>query len=170
MTLPPTVPTNTLYRVMTAPEAPYLIATDSRFLGQRQPVSSDFLLQKINQDSGHILKRLGDGFYEQKLVAEQIMLATGQRFVGDYTDNESQYKALLAAGADFATQYGLTVGTALSEEQMRHLTSDIVWLVEQTVTLPDGSQQTVLTPQVYLAVKPGDLRGDGTLIAGATRA
>ncbi|MFY3137464.1 hemagglutinin repeat-containing protein [Achromobacter xylosoxidans] len=166
VTLPPTVPTNALYRVMTAPEAPSLIATDSRFLGQRQPVSSDFLLQKINQDSGHILKRLGDGFYEQKLVAEQIMLATGQRFVGDYTDNESQYKALLAAGADFATQYGLTVGTALSEEQMRHLTSDIVWLVEQTVTLPDGSQQTVLTPQVYLAVKPGDLRGDGTLIAG----
>ncbi|MFY1982666.1 hemagglutinin repeat-containing protein [Achromobacter xylosoxidans] len=166
VTLPPTVPTNALYSVMTAPEAPYLIATDSRFLGQRQPVSSDFLLQKINQDSGHILKRLGDGFYEQKLVAEQIMLATGQRFVGDYTDNESQYKALLAAGADFAIQYGLTVGTALSEEQMRHLTSDIVWLVEQTVTLPDGSQQTVLTPQVYLAVKPGDLRGDGTLIAG----
>ncbi|WP_233437042.1 hemagglutinin repeat-containing protein [Achromobacter xylosoxidans] len=166
VTLPPTVPTNALYRVMTAPEAPYLIATDSRFLGQRQPVSSDFLLQKINQDSGHILKRLGDGFYEQKLVAEQIMLATGQRFVGDYTDNETQYKALLAAGADFATQYGLTVGTALTEEQMRHLTSDIVWLVEQTVTLPDGSQQTVLAPQVYLAVKPGDLRGDGTLIAG----
>ncbi|MFY1944268.1 hemagglutinin repeat-containing protein [Achromobacter xylosoxidans] len=166
VTLPPSVPTNALYRVMTAPEAPYLIATDSRFLGQRQPVSSDFLLQKINQDSGHILKRLGDGFYEQKLVAEQIMLATGQRFVGDYTDNETQYKALLAAGADFATQYGLTVGTALTEDQMRHLTSDIVWLVEQTVTLPDGSQQTVLTPQVYLAVKPGDLRGDGTLIAG----
>ncbi|MGZ0102737.1 hemagglutinin repeat-containing protein [Achromobacter sp. KK8] len=166
VTLPPTVPTNALYRVMTAPEAPYLIATDSRFLGQRQPVSSDFLLQKINQDSGHILKRLGDGFYEQKMVAEQIMLATGQRFVGDYTDNETQYKALLAAGADFATQYGLTVGTALTEDQMRHLTSDIVWLVEQTVTLPDGSQQTVLTPQVYLAVKPGDLRGDGTLIAG----
>ncbi|MFY1896701.1 hemagglutinin repeat-containing protein [Achromobacter xylosoxidans] len=166
VTLPPTVPTNALYRVMTAPEAPYLIATDSRFLGQRQPVSSDFLLQKINQDSGHILKRLGDGFYEQKLVAEQIMLATGQRFVGDYTDNETQYKALLAAGADFATQYGLTVGTALTEDQMRHLTSDIVWLVEQTVTLPDGSQQTVLAPQVYLAVKPGDLRGDGTLIAG----
>ncbi|MCZ8441506.1 hemagglutinin repeat-containing protein [Achromobacter xylosoxidans] len=166
VTLPPTVPTNALYSVMTAPEAPYLIATDSRFLGQRQPVSSDFLLQKINQDSGYILKRLGDGFYEQKLVAEQIMLATGQRFAGDYTDNESQYKALLAAGADFATQYGLTVGTSLTEEQMRHLTSDIVWLVEQTVTLPDGSQQTVLTPQVYLSVKPGDLRGDGTLIAG----
>ena len=94
------------------------------------------------------------------------MLASGQRFVGDYTDNETQYKALLAAGADFAGKFGLTIGTALSEDQMRHLTSDIVWLVEQAVTLPDGTQQKVLTPQVYLAVKPGDLRGDGSLIAG----
>ncbi|WP_246289360.1 hemagglutinin repeat-containing protein [Achromobacter deleyi] len=165
-TLPPVIPTSALYRVMQAPNAPYLIATDSKFLGQRQPLSSDFLLQKFNQDLGVILKRLGDGFYEQKLVAEQVMLASGQRFVGDYTDNETQYKALLTAGADFAAKFGLTVGTALTQEQMRQLTDDIVWLVEQTVTLPDGTQQKVLTPQVYLAVKPGDLRGDGTLIAG----
>ncbi|CAB3926690.1 hypothetical protein LMG3412_05889 [Achromobacter deleyi] len=164
--LPPVIPTSALYRVMQAPNAPYLIATDSQFIGSRSVVSSDFLLQKLNQDPGTILKRLGDGFYEQKLVAEQVMLASGQRFVGDYTDNETQYKALLAAGADFAGKFGLTIGTALSEDQMRHLTSDIVWLVEQTVTLPDGTQQKVLTPQVYLAVKPGDLRGDGSLIAG----
>ena len=164
--LPPTIPTSKLYQVVTAPNAPYLIATDSQFIGSRTVVSSDFLLEKLNQDPGHILKRLGDGFYEQKLVAEQVMLASGQRFVGDYTDNETQYKALLSAGADFANQFGLAVGTALTEDQMRHLTSDIVWMVEQTVTLPDGTQQKVLAPQVYLAVKPGDLRGDGTLIAG----
>ncbi|MGW8308381.1 MAG: hemagglutinin repeat-containing protein [Achromobacter pulmonis] len=164
--LPPTIPTSKLYQVVPAPNAPYLIATDSQFIGSRTVVSSDFLLEKLNQDPGHILKRLGDGFYEQKLVAEQVMLASGQRFVGDYTDNETQYKALLSAGADFANQFGLAVGTALTEEQMRHLTSDIVWMVEQTVTLPDGTQQKVLAPQVYLAVKPGDLRGDGTLIAG----
>ncbi|RBL86188.1 hypothetical protein DDE05_12050, partial [Streptomyces cavourensis] len=164
--LPPVIPTSALYRVMQAPNAPYLIATDSQFIGSRSVVSSDFLLQKLNQDPGTILKRLGDGFYEQKLVAEQVMLASGQRFVGDYTDNETQYKALLAAGADFAGNFGLTIGTALSEDQMRNLSSDIVWLVEQTVTLPDGTQQKVLTPQVYLAVKPGDLRGDGSLIAG----
>ena len=164
--LPPTIPTSKLYQVVTAPNAPYLIATDSQFIGSRTVVSSDFLLEKLNQDPGHILKRLGDGFYEQKLVAEQVMLASGQRFVGDYTDNETQYKALLSAGADFANTFGLAVGTALTEDQMRHLTSDIVWMVEQTVTLPDGTQQKVLAPQVYLAVKPGDLRGDGTLIAG----
>ncbi|CAM3419977.1 hypothetical protein BOSP111201_04005 [Bordetella sputigena] len=49
---------------------------------------------------------------------------------------------------------------------MKHLTSDMVWLVDQTVTLPDGSTQTVLVPQVYLVVQDGDLKGDGTLMAG----
>ena len=165
-TLSPVLPTNALYRVMSAPDAPTLIATDRQFLGSRTITSSDTLLRQLNQNSSYLLKRLGDGFYEQKLVAEQIMLASGQRFVGDYTDNETQYKALLAAGAEFAGNFGLTIGTALTQAQMRHLTGDIVWLVEQTVTLPDGTQQKVLAPQVYLAVKPGDLRGDGTLIAG----
>ncbi|KAJ8136163.1 hypothetical protein OY671_010624, partial [Metschnikowia pulcherrima] len=97
---------------------------------------------------------------------EQVMSATGQRFVGDYTDNETQYKASLTAGADFANQFGSAVGTALTEEQMRHSTSDIVWMVEQTVTSPDGTQQKVSAPQVYSAVKPGDSRGYGTSIAG----
>ncbi|PWF24685.1 hemagglutinin repeat-containing protein [Corticimicrobacter populi] len=166
VTLQPQVPQNAMYSVVQRPDAPYLIATDAQFTGQRQSVSSDFMLQQLNQDPEHILKRLGDGFYEQRLVAEQVMLATGQRFVGDYTDNESQYKALLGAGVDFAHKLGLNVGTALTDEQLRHMTSDMVWLVEQTVTLPDGTQQQVLAPQVYLAVKPGDLRGDGTLIAG----
>ncbi|MEQ4618270.1 MAG: hemagglutinin repeat-containing protein, partial [Corticimicrobacter sp.] len=166
VTLQPQVPQNAMYSVVQRPDTPYLIATDAQFTGQRQSVSSDFMLQQLNQDPEHILKRLGDGFYEQRLVAEQVMLATGQRFVGDYTDNESQYKALLGAGVDFAHKLGLNVGTALTDEQLRHMTSDMVWLVEQTVTLPDGTQQQVLAPQVYLAVKPGDLRGDGTLIAG----
>ncbi|MFC4274579.1 two-partner secretion domain-containing protein [Achromobacter aloeverae] len=112
------------------------------------------------------LKRLGDGFYEQKLVTDQIIAATGQRFVGDYTDNETQYKDLLTAGATFAQQYGLQVGTPLSEDQMKQLTTDMVWLVDQTVTLADGSTQTVLVPQVYLVVQDGDLKGDGTLMAG----
>ena len=46
------------------------------------------------------------------------------------------------------------------------MTSDIVWLVEKDVTLPDGSTQKVLAPQVYLLPRTGDLKADGTLIAG----
>ncbi|MBZ8945115.1 hemagglutinin repeat-containing protein, partial [Escherichia coli] len=43
---------------------------------------------------------------------------------------------------------------------------DIVWLVNTTVTLPDGSTQTVQVPQVYARVKPGDVNSAGALIAG----
>ena len=42
-------------------------------------------------------KRLGDGFYEQKAVSDQILATTGQRFLEKYSDNDTQYKALLAA-------------------------------------------------------------------------
>ncbi|HFR7835959.1 TPA: hemagglutinin repeat-containing protein, partial [Escherichia coli] len=51
-------------------------------------------------------------------------------------------------------------------EQMALLTGDIVWLVNTTVTLPDGSTQTVQVPQVYARVKPGDVNSAGALIAG----
>jgi filamentous hemagglutinin len=49
---------------------------------------------------------------------------------------------------------------------MAQLTSDIVWLVEQTVTLPDGTTTRVLVPQLYARVQPGDLDGSGVLLAG----
>ena len=39
-------------------------------------------------------KRLGDGFYEQKAVSDQILATTGQRFLEKYSDNDTQYKAL----------------------------------------------------------------------------
>ncbi|WP_197362677.1 hemagglutinin repeat-containing protein, partial [Ralstonia pseudosolanacearum] len=87
-------------------------------------------------------------------------------FIGDYTNNEDEYKALLAAGVAAGKAFGLNVGTALTDEQMARLTTDIVWMVRQTVTLADGSQQEVLVPQVYLRAKDTDLTGGGTLMAG----
>ncbi|HDX6761384.1 TPA: hemagglutinin repeat-containing protein, partial [Escherichia coli] len=60
----------------------------------------------------------------------------------------------------------LTPGVALTAEQMALLTGDIVWLVNTTVTLPDGSTQTVQVPQVYARVKSGDVNSAGALIAG----
>ena len=99
-------------------------------------------------------------------MSDQILATTGQRFLEKYSDNDTQYKALLAAGAKFAQDNGIKLGVALTEAQQRQLTTDLVWLVEQTVTLPDGSTETVLVPQVYLLVRAGDLKGDGTLLAG----
>ena len=99
-------------------------------------------------------------------MSDQILATTGQRFLEKYSDNDTQYKALLAAGAKFAQDNGIKLGVALTEAQQRQLTTDLVWLVEQTVTLPDGTTETVLVPQVYLLVREGDLKGDGTLLAG----
>ena len=162
---PGTVPNNALYTTLTDPASPYLVQTDPHFIGITPYVSSDSMLTQLGDDPGSVLKRLGDGFYEQQLVANQIMLATGQRFIGDYTNNQNEYAALLSAGVDTGKQFGLTVGTALTDAQMASLSSDIVWLVKQTVTLANGTTQDVLVPQVYLRANSSDITGTGTIIA-----
>ena len=54
---------------------------------------------------------------------------------------------------------------ALTAAQMAQLTTDIVWLVEQSITLADGSTQRVLVPQVYARVRASDLAPTGALLA-----
>ncbi|MGD7438480.1 hemagglutinin repeat-containing protein, partial [Ralstonia pseudosolanacearum] len=161
-----TLPNNALYRIVRDPGSRVLVETDPRFTNFRQWTSSDVMLSQFRNDPGATLKRIGDGFYEQQLIQQQIIRATGQRFIGDYTNNEDEYKALLAAGVAAGKAFGLNVGTALTDEQMARLTTDIVWMVRQTVTLADGSQQEVLVPQVYLRAKDTDITGGGTLMAG----
>ncbi|WWQ33587.1 hemagglutinin repeat-containing protein (plasmid) [Ralstonia solanacearum] len=161
-----TLPNNALYRIVRDPGSRVLVETDPRFTNFRQWSSSDVMLSQFRNDPGATLKRIGDGFYEQQLIQQQIIRATGQRFIGDYTSNEDEYKALLAAGVAAGKAFGLNVGTALTDEQMARLTTDIVWMVRQTVTLADGTKQEVLVPQVYLRAKDTDLTGGGTLMAG----
>ena len=84
-----------------------------------------------------------------------------------FSNDEAQYQALMDAGVTFGKAWGLKIGVALSAQQMALLTSDMVWLVEQSVTLPDGSTQKVLVPQVYARVKAGDLDGSGALLTGS---
>ncbi|WP_440579661.1 hemagglutinin repeat-containing protein [Stenotrophomonas maltophilia] len=145
----------------------YLVETDPRFTDHKTWLSSDHLLGQMGYSPDTVQKRLGDGYYEQKLVREQIGQLTGRRFLDGYASDEAQYRALLEAGATVASEWGLRPGVALTEAQMAQLTSDIVWLVEQTVTLADGSTTTALVPQVYLRLRPGDLDGQGALLAGA---
>lgn len=145
----------------------YLVETDPRFTDHKTWLSSDHLLGQMGYSPDTVQKRLGDGYYEQKMVREQIGQLTGRRFLDGYASDEAQYRALLEAGATVASEWGLRPGVALTEAQMAQLTSDIVWLVEQTVTLADGSTTTALVPQVYLRLRPGDLDGQGALLAGA---
>ena len=162
----PQLPADGLWRPVTDPTSHYLVETDPRFTDRNQWLGSDYLLQAMGYDPATVQKRLGDGFYEQKLVREQVARLTGQRFLGDYTQDDAQFRALMDAGTTFARAHQLRPGIALTAEQMAALTSDIVWLVAQEVSLPDGSRTTALVPQVYVVPRAGDLLPSGALLAG----
>uniref|UniRef100_UPI000BB65FDF two-partner secretion domain-containing protein n=1 Tax=Neisseria lactamica TaxID=486 RepID=UPI000BB65FDF len=145
----------------------YLVETDPRFANYRQWLGSDYMLDSLKLDPNNLHKRLGDGYYEQRLINEQIAELTGHRRLDGYQNDEEQFKALMDNGATAARSMNLSVGIALSAEQVAQLTGDIVWLVQKEVKLPDGGTQTVLVPQVYVRVKNGDIDGKGALLSGS---
>ncbi|MEO8409096.1 MAG: S-layer family protein, partial [Propionivibrio sp.] len=159
------LPESSLFRPTPDHRAPYLIETDPRFTRYQTWLASDYLLDQLGLDPAGDQKRLGDGFYEQRLLREQIGELTGRRFLDGYASDEAQYRALMDAGVSVAREWHLVPGIALSAAQMAQLTTDIVWLVEQTVTLADGTTQKALVPQVYARIQPGDLATGGSLIA-----
>jgi filamentous hemagglutinin len=161
-----TVSPNALVRTA-APGQTYLLESDARFTNYRQWLGSDYLLGALNTDPSTVQKRLGDGFYEQKLIREQVAQLTGRRFLDGYANDEAQYQALMDAGVAYAKQWNLTPGVALTANQMAALTTDLVWLVERDVVLPDGTTTKALVPQVYVRkAKPGDITPAGAAILG----
>lgn len=160
---PVLVSSSSLFKVNPDSTTGYLVETDPRFAAYRQWLGSDYLLRASGYDPAAMQKRLGDGFYEQRLVREQVAALTGHRFLGDGRDDEAQYQALMSAGATVARAQQLRPGIALSAAQVAQLTADIVWLVEQDVTLPGGRRTTALVPRVYLAPRQGDLAASGQL-------
>ncbi|MCG1054348.1 hemagglutinin repeat-containing protein [Mycetohabitans sp. B5] len=163
------LPTSGLFTIQSAPNHPYLVVTDPRFTSYTQFVSSDYMLGQLDLNPQTVQKRIGDGYYESQLVMAQVTQLTGKRYLEGFTSNEDEYKQLMTHGAAFGKQFSLKPGIALTDAQMEALTTDIVWLVNQTVTLADGSQQTVLAPQVYLAKSNHvDVTPSGALISGNT--
>ncbi|WP_232443013.1 hemagglutinin repeat-containing protein [Burkholderia ubonensis] len=160
------LPTSGMYSIHPAPGQPYLIVTDLRLTSYTKFISSDYMLGQLNLNPASIEKRLGDGMYEQQMVRNQITQLTGRTFLPGYASAEDEYRALMTNGVSYAKDFGLVPGMALSAAQMDALTSDIVWLVDQTVTLPDGSTTHVLAPVVYMAqTHANDLQPTGALIA-----
>ena len=142
--------------------AKYLIETNKKFADYHEFLSSDYLLERVKADPEKVGKRLGDGYFEQQFVLQQIGTLTGKKYLGDYGSDMEQFAALMNAGSVVAEAMDLKVGVALTAEQMASLTSDIVWLVEEVV-----NGQKVLVPEVFLAqVRSEDLRPDGALIVG----
>ncbi|WP_409026085.1 hemagglutinin repeat-containing protein [Gallibacterium anatis] len=159
------LPEVSLYRINPQTDSHILVETDPRFANKRKWLSSDYMFDALRAEPQTMLKRLGDGYYEQRLINEQINQLTGQRFLGNYTSDYEQYKALMDAGIRYAKQHQLMLGITLSAAQMKELTEDMVWLAPQTVTLKDGTQVQVLVPQVYLVKRDVDIQPTGAIIS-----
>lgn len=159
-----TIPDNGLFSQHTAAGSPYLVVTDERFTSQSKFISSDYLLERVGYDPSQVHKRLGDGFYEQRLVREQVLKLTGRPSVNGW-DAMEQYQALMNNGSKVAQDFHLVPGVALTPQQIAALQQDIVWLVSETVDTADGPQ-TVWVPKVYLAQNTLRLTGAGAVIGG----
>ena len=160
------LPTEALYQIHPDITANALIETDSAFTNRKNFLSSQYMIDALANDPERRLKRLGDGFYEQQLINDQIVSATGKQYLEGYTDNEAEYKALLEAGIAFGKAFKLAPGIALSKEQMEAITTDMVWLETKTVVV-DGKAQQVLYPKVYLAKQPAkSVDAMGGIISG----
>ncbi|MBD8253043.1 hemagglutinin repeat-containing protein [Pantoea agglomerans] len=159
-----TIPNNGLFSQHTAAGSPYLIVTDERFTSQSKFISSDYLLERVGYDPSQVHKRLGDGFYEQRLVREQVLKLTGRPSVNGW-DAMAQYQELMNNGSKVAQDFHLMPGVALTPQQIAALQQDIVWLVSETVDTADGPQ-TVWVPKVYLAQTTLRLTGAGAVIGG----
>lgn len=155
-----TTPQNPLYSVVTDPKQPYLVVTDPRFTNWNNYISSDYFFERMGVDPQAMHKRLGDGFYEQRLILDQIAALTGRRYIGDYRAEDEQFKGLMDNALALAAAFDLRPGIALSADQIATLDQDIVWLVEAVV---DG--QTVLAPVVYLSKASRAAIESGAVIA-----
>ena len=159
------LPQASLYKINPAVSGQFLVETDPRFTQKSKWLSSDYMFNQLRNDPQNLLKRLGDGFYEQRLVNEQVNKLTGRRFLDGYLSDYDQYKALMDNGAQYAKRLNLIPGVALTSEQMKELTSDMVWMVKREVTLKDGSKAEVLVPQVYIVGRNTDIDSRGAVIS-----
>lgn len=162
------IPDSSLYKLHPEEKAKYLIETDPAFTNKKTFLSSDYMYNQLLWDNDKVNKRLGDGFYEQELIRNQVTQLTGMRYLNGYSNDEEEYKALMDAGIAYAKEYNLKLGISLTKEQMASLTSDMVWLETTTVTV-NGKTYTVLYPHVYLKASTAKaLTEDGSLISANT--
>ena len=159
------LPESALYQLHPETTAKYLVETDPAFTNKKKFLSSDYMYQQMTWDPERVTKRLGDGFYEQELLRNQIIQLTGKSYLDGFTNNEDEFHALMDRGIAYAKEFHLTPGIALTKEQMAALTSDIVWLETTTVTV-NGKTYDVLYPHVYLkAGSEKKIAADGSLIS-----
>ena len=156
---------NSMSQLATNPNTSYVIETDPNFTNRRNFLSSDYVLSRLKLDPMNIQKRLGDGYYEQQLVMQEIMRQTGKSRLQSGLSAEDQYRQLMDAGISVTQSQSIALGRGLTEAEQKNLKEDVVLLVSKAVVLPNGKTETVLVPTLYLAPNTKRVEGAANLQA-----
>ena len=156
---------NSMSQLSTNPNTTYVIETDPNFTNRRNFLSSDYVLSRLKLDPMNIQKRLGDGYYEQQLVMQEIMRQTGKSRLQSGLSAEEQYRQLMDAGISVTKSQSIVLGRGLTEAEQKNLKEDVVLLVSKSVVLPNGKTETVLVPTLYLAPNTKRVEGGANLQA-----
>ena len=156
---------HSMSQLSTNPNTTYMIETDPNFTNRRNFLSSDYVLSRLKLDPMNIQKRLGDGYYEQQLVMQEIMRQTGKSRLQSGLSAEEQYRQLMDAGISVTKSQSIALGRGLTEAEQKNLKEDVVLLVSKAVVLPNGKTETVLVPTLYLAPNTKRVEGAANLQA-----
>ncbi|WP_232623158.1 hemagglutinin repeat-containing protein [Fusobacterium canifelinum] len=122
----------------------YIMETRPKYIDQKSFYGSDYFLSRVGyEEKWNRVKRLGDAYYENELIDRSITEKLGTRFLNG---KELSVKELMDNATEEAKKNNLTIGKALTKEQIAKLDKDIVWYEYQEV---NGVQ--VLAPKVYLS-------------------
>jgi filamentous hemagglutinin family protein len=152
---------NGLFQINTQVGHRYLIETNPVFASLKNFLNSDYMLGNLGYDPQTAQKRLGDGFYEQRLIREAVVARTGQRYLAGLDSDEAQFRYLMDNAIASKEALKLSLGVSLTAEQVAALTHDLVWMEEREV-----AGQKVLVPVLYLAQAEGRLAPNGALLQG----
>ncbi|MFB4383990.1 hemagglutinin repeat-containing protein [Agrobacterium sp. LR_9] len=144
----------------TIPGQSFLYETRAAFLDVSKFYGSSYFLGRIGYQPDRQVQFLGDAYFENQYIEQQLRLATGSGFTGQ--DSITQIKQLLDNGAAYLGASQRQFGQPLTAEEIASLTESVVVYEWQTV---NGT--TVLAPVLHLAANDRErLNSAGALIAG----
>ncbi|MBQ3437359.1 MAG: hemagglutinin repeat-containing protein, partial [Fusobacterium sp.] len=139
---------NKIDDLSTKPGFSYLIETNLKFLDKSLYLGSEYFFKQLNFSPDRNIRLLGDSFYETRLINKTILEGTGRRYLKDFKTEKEQMKYLYDNGVKAQRDLNLSLGIALTKEQIDKLNRDIIWYIEEEVK---GIK--VLVPKLYLSKK-----------------
>ncbi|KAA3497839.1 filamentous hemagglutinin N-terminal domain-containing protein, partial [Rhizobium rhizogenes] len=144
----------------TIPGQSFLYETRAAFLDVSKFYGSSYFLGRIGYQPDRQIQFLGDAYFENQYIEQQLRLATGSGFTG--RDSVTQIKQLLDNGAAYLGARQRPLGEPLTAEEIASLTESVVVYEWQSV---NGT--SVLAPVLHLAADDRErLNSAGALIAG----